>query len=96
MLWCDSWAVDGLSEAATAGWRDGGGACDMRSHMDWRITIGIAAALGVVAAFAGWRGARPPDLTRGPRLMPWRAIMLLAAAGALLTAGHAVSLLKGG
>jgi hypothetical protein len=62
--------------------------------MDRDIIIGLAAALAAVAAFAGWRGARPPDFRRGPRLMPWRMIMLLAAAGFLFAAGYLVSLWK--
>ena len=46
------------------------------------FSLGLAlAALGV---FAGWRGARPPNPLKGPRMIPWRFIMLLAAAGALI------------
>ena len=56
--------------------------------------MALAAGLAAVAAFAGWRGARAPDLKRGPRLVPWRMIMLLAAAGFVFAAGYAVSLLK--
>jgi hypothetical protein len=62
--------------------------------MDLNVTIGLAAGLATLAAFAGWRGARPPDPKRGPRLMPWRMLMLLAAAGFVFTAGHLVALLK--
>jgi hypothetical protein len=62
--------------------------------MDRDLTIGLAAGLAALAAFAGWRGARPPDPRRGPRLMPWRMIMLLAAAGFLFAAGYLVSLWK--
>jgi hypothetical protein len=62
--------------------------------MDLNVTIGLSAGLATLAAFAGWRGARPPDPKRGPRLMPWRMLMLLAAAGFVFTAGHLVALLK--
>ena len=42
---------------------------------------------------SGWRGARAPDLVRGPRLTPWRLIMLLAAAAVMLGLVHAVNLM---
>jgi hypothetical protein len=61
--------------------------------MDLATTIAVCAALGALAAFAGWRGARPPDLKRGPRLMPWRAIMVTAAAFCLIAVVHLVNLL---
>jgi hypothetical protein len=61
--------------------------------MDLRTTLIILAALVVLAVFSGWRGARPPNPHKGPRLAPWRFIMLLAAAGALLMLVHAVNLL---
>lgn len=44
----------------------------------------IALALAALAAFAGWRGARPPNPMKGPRLIPWRAIMVFSAAAAIL------------
>ena len=47
----------------------------------------LAAACAILAAVAGWRGARPPNPHRGPRLVPWRFIMVLAAAIAILAAG---------
>ena len=43
--------------------------------------------------FAGWRGGRPLDLTRGPRMMPWRFIMLLSGALASLLLIHVTTLL---
>jgi hypothetical protein len=63
--------------------------------MDLNATIALSAALAALAALAGWRGARPPDPKRGPRLMPWRLMMLLCAAGFVFAAGHLVALLKG-
>jgi hypothetical protein len=57
------------------------------------VTLGAAAAAAVVAAACGWMGARPPDLQRGPRMAPWRFMMLLAAAGAVLLLTHAANLL---
>jgi hypothetical protein len=61
--------------------------------MDLKLTIALAGACLALAVFAGWRGARPPDLLRGPRLAPWRMIMMFAACGLLVLATHAVNLL---
>jgi hypothetical protein len=57
------------------------------------VTAAIALALLATAVFAGWRGARPPDPFKGPRLVPWRAIMVTAAAGLLIIIVHLVNLL---
>jgi hypothetical protein len=46
--------------------------------MDWPITLVVTLVAAAVAAFCGWRGARPPDLLRGPRLVPWRLLMTIA------------------
>lgn len=61
--------------------------------MTLTVTLGLAAACLALAAFAGWRGARPPDFAKGPRLIPWRMIMLLSAAATLLFLVHAANLL---
>ena len=71
----------------------GGPACDTASQMEMTLTLSAAAAFAALAAFAGWRGARPPNPHKGPRLMPWRFIMLLAAACAMLMLVHVVNLL---
>ncbi|MFN3513102.1 MAG: hypothetical protein ACK41C_08665 [Phenylobacterium sp.] len=61
--------------------------------MSLPITLGLLVAFAALALFAGWRGARPPDLSKGPRMAPWRLIMLTAAMGAVLMVVHAVNLL---
>ena len=53
--------------------------------MDLRTLLAISGASFALAAFAGWRGARPPDPVKGPRLIPWRLLMVLAAAAAIVT-----------
>jgi hypothetical protein len=56
-------------------------------------TLWLAAACAAAALFAGWRGARPPNLMRGPRLIPWRFLMMLSASGAVVFVVHLVNLL---
>ncbi|MFN3354240.1 MAG: hypothetical protein ACK4Z5_11580 [Brevundimonas sp.] len=46
------------------------------SLTDTLILLGLSAALTV---FAGWRGALPPNLKRGVRMVPWRLVMVLSA-----------------
>jgi len=55
-----------------------------RSGMTALAALALAALFAGLAAFAGWRGARPPDFRRGPRLIPWRPIMVAAATVAIL------------
>ena len=47
-------------------------------------SVSFGLALALIGLFAGWRGARPPNPLKGPRMAPWRFIMLLAAAGAMM------------
>jgi hypothetical protein len=44
------------------------------------------------AAFCGWRGARLWNVMEGPRMIPWRFLMLLAFALALFMAKQALEL----
>ncbi len=63
------------------------------------MTIELAATMAVVLAaagfsvFSGWRGAQPPDLARGPRLVPWRPLMMAAGLLTLLALVHLLNLL---
>ena len=59
------------------------------------LTLTLLAATIAVAVFSGWRGARPPDLSKGPRMVPWRFIMLVAGALAVLLLIHLASSLSG-
>ncbi len=57
------------------------------------VTLASAAVgLGLTVLF-GWRGARPPDPRRGPRMIPWRFLMLLAGAWVLLMLVHLANLM---
>jgi hypothetical protein len=57
------------------------------------LTLALAVGLAALTVLAGWLGARPPDLRRGPRLVPWRFLMALSALGALVLVVHLVNLL---
>ena len=59
------------------------------------LTLTLLAAAIAVAVFSGWRGARPPDLSRGPRMIPWRFIMLVAGALTFLLLIHLAAVLSG-
>jgi hypothetical protein len=61
--------------------------------MSLALTLAIAAGLLALAVFAGWRGARPPNPLKGPRMIPWRFIMVTAAALLLPMVVHIVNLL---
>ncbi len=61
--------------------------------MTFPVTLAATAALALLGLFCGWRGARPPDLIRGPRLAPYRLIMMLSAAGVLICVVHLVNLM---
>ncbi len=58
--------------------------------MELLPTLISAGAALAVAIFCGWRGARPPDLKAGPRLVPWRLLMVTAGACAILLFVQAV------
>jgi hypothetical protein len=60
--------------------------------MDLTQTLAASAAFLAIAVFAGWRGARPPNPHRGPRLAPWRFMMLLSAAVLMFLLGHLIHL----
>lgn len=74
-----------------AGWNLA--SCALRGRMGLTTTAALLAAAAAIAVFSGWRGARKPDLFKGPRLIPWRVIMLTSAAMAVLLLVHLVNLL---
>jgi len=52
--------------------------------MDLRTALTLSGACMALGVFAGWRGAQPPNPMKGPRMVPWRFLMVLAATGALI------------
>jgi hypothetical protein len=61
--------------------------------MSLPLTLALGAALLGLALLSAWLGARPPNPHKGPRLMPWRFIMVLAACGVFVLVVHLVNLL---
>jgi len=59
------------------------------------LTITVAALTGVLALaiFAGWRGSRPSQPHQGVRMVPWRFVMIMAAAAAFVLIVHLAALL---
>jgi hypothetical protein len=57
------------------------------------LTMVLLAAAVVLGAACGWMGARAPDLRRGPRMAPYRFLMILAAAVALMLLVHLANLM---
>ncbi|MBI5942308.1 MAG: hypothetical protein HY859_18015 [Caulobacterales bacterium] len=60
--------------------------------MDLSTTLTITAAFVGLTAFAAWRGARPPNLIKGPRMIPWRMVMVVSAAMILYLLVHLAAL----
>jgi hypothetical protein len=62
--------------------------------MDMFPTLVLAAGFLAVTILFGWLGARPPNLSARPRLIPWRLLMLLAFVAMIAVLVHAVALLR--
>jgi len=60
--------------------------------MSLTTTLILLALTLAVMVFTGWRGARPPDPLKGPRMMPWRFLMVGSAAIAMLLLIHLATL----
>ncbi|RYG10187.1 MAG: hypothetical protein EON96_17120 [Caulobacteraceae bacterium] len=61
--------------------------------MSLTLTLGLIAAVLAFTAFAGWRGAQPLNVLKGPRMAPWRFLMLMGAAVLMLLLIHLATLL---
>ena len=60
--------------------------------MDFGLTLGGAVGAAALGVICGWMGARAPDLRRGPRLIPYRFLMMLCAAVVMMLVVHLVNL----
>jgi len=61
--------------------------------MSLTVTLALLAGAIALAVFAGWRGARPSQPHLGIRMVPWRFIMILAAAVVVVLVVHLAALL---
>ncbi len=61
-------------------------------EMDLPLTAILAAVCALFAAGSGYMGAKMPDPKRGPRMVPWRFLMLLAVVATLLLITHLLTL----
>ena len=61
--------------------------------MSLTLTLALLVTALALAVFAGWRGSRPWDLTRGVRMIPWRFIMLLSGVAIFILVIHLGTLL---
>ena len=60
--------------------------------MSWTITLALMGITLAGVVFCGWRGARPPNLQRGPRMIPYRMLMVLGSALLLMLLAHMANL----
>jgi len=56
------------------------------------LTVILLAASAALTVFFGWMGSRPFDPNKGPRMVPWRFLMLLGFTVALLMVVHLLNL----
>ncbi|MBN8551323.1 MAG: hypothetical protein J0L52_00330 [Caulobacterales bacterium] len=60
--------------------------------MSLHATLILLVSAVALTLFFAWRGAQPPDLIRGPRMLPYRFLMVLAAAVVLFSVVHLLNL----
>lgn len=56
--------------------------------MSLTLTLILLAAALAAMVFCGWRGARPPDIVKGPRMVPWRFLMVFCGATVVFLLVH--------
>lgn len=52
------------------------------------LTVILLIVSALVTAFFGWMGARPYNPTKGPRMVPWRFMMMMTFVVCLLMIVH--------
>ena len=62
--------------------------------MGFEITAGLAGLFLVTTVFCGWRGARSPKVLGPPRLVPWRALMVVSFVAMLTLLTHMAGLVQ--
>ncbi len=61
--------------------------------MDLPVTAAAAILFLILAVLFGWLGARPLNILKGPRMVPWRPLMMICVVGLMLMVVHLVNLL---
>ena len=61
--------------------------------MDLAITLTAAVVFLALAVVFGWLGARPINVLKGPRMAPWRPLMMACVIGLMLMVVHLLNLL---
>ncbi len=61
--------------------------------MDLPLTISAAVVFLTLALVFGWLGARPINVLKGPRMVPWRPLMMVCVVGLMLMLVHLFNLL---
>lgn len=61
--------------------------------MDLPVTAAAAILFLILAVLFGWLGARPINILKGPRMVPWRPLMMICVVGLMLMIVHLVNLL---
>jgi hypothetical protein len=64
--------------------------------MSLTLTLILTALTTALVFYAGWRGAQLPNVSKGPRMIPWRFVMLMSAALDVLLLIHLARLAAGG
>ena len=61
--------------------------------MSLSVTLAVLVLILGIGGFCAWRGAAAPNPHRGPRLVPYRFLMVLCGAIALYLAAHVINLM---
>lgn len=61
--------------------------------MTLTMTLGLIGLFFAIGLFCAWRGAAPPNPHKGPRLVPYRFIMVLCGAIVLYLGAHVLNLM---
>ena len=61
--------------------------------MDLPLTISAAVVFLTLALVLGWLVARPINVLKGPRMVPWRPLMMVCVVGLMLMLVHLFNLL---
>lgn len=62
-------------------------------ELNLTLTVILSLVSALLTFFFGYMGARPMDIHKGPRMMPWRFMMLLMMTVTLFLIVHVLNLL---